>query len=81
MPILTLATEQDYQAIVKESKLPILVDFSAKGCAQCRQLKPRLESLSEEYRGRVAFVEVDTDSAPEIAAQESNKGATSNSFL
>jgi thioredoxin len=38
----------------------ILADFKAKWCVPCKNLIPRLESLSNEY-GDVVFVTIDVD--------------------
>lgn len=44
-----------------------LVDFYAEWCGPCQTLKPRIHALADEYKGRVAFVAVNVDHAPELA--------------
>jgi putative thioredoxin len=58
--------EQDI--LLKSRELPVLVDFWAAWCAPCRQLKPILEKLAEEYQGKLLLAKVDTDQEPELAA-------------
>src|SRR6185436_1272728 len=48
-----------------------LIDFTAKWCGPCRQMKPVLESLAKEYAGRMELEIVDTDDDP-ITAQQYN---------
>ena len=43
---------QEFQTEVLESKVPVLVDFSATWCGPCQMMGPVLEQLSAEYEGR-----------------------------
>ena len=50
---------QEFQAEVLESKVPVLVDFSATWCGPCQMMGPVLEQLSAEYEGKAKIVKVD----------------------
>lgn len=41
---------------------PALIDFYAKWCGPCQRFAPVLESVAEEYQGRVDIYKVDVDS-------------------
>ena len=62
------ATDATFDAIVKESSLPVVVDFWAEWCGPCKQIGPALEELSTEMEGKIKVVKVDVDSNPSAAA-------------
>ncbi len=54
-------TDDQFQQEVLKAALPVLVDFWAEWCGPCHQIAPILESLAEEYDGKVKFVKIDTE--------------------
>ena len=59
--------DQTFDQEVKQSQLPVLVDFWGEGCPPCGMLAPIIEELSREYEGKVKIVKVNVGEAPEIA--------------
>lgn len=62
------ATDATFDAEVKNSDLPVVVDFWAEWCGPCKQIGPSLEEISAEMEGRIKVVKVDVDSNPSAAA-------------
>lgn len=59
---------------VRDSKLPVLVDFYADWCGPCKMLAPAFEELSSEYEGRLKFAKLNTDQAQPLAFEFSVSG-------
>ncbi len=67
-------TDETFDAEVKNSDIPVVVDFWAEWCGPCKQIGPALEELSEEMKGKVKVVKVDVDSNPNSAVAMGVRG-------
>ncbi len=67
-------TDDTFDAEVKNSDIPVVVDFWAEWCGPCKQIGPALEELSEEMKGKVKVVKVDVDSNPNSAVAMGVRG-------
>lgn len=63
-------TQENFETEVMQasSQQPVLIDFWAGWCAPCRQLKPVLEKLADEYAGAFRLVKIDTDQEMALAS-------------
>lgn len=62
-------TDADFDSIVKQSTIPVLVDFWAEWCAPCRRIAPIVDELANEYAGRLRVAKVNIDQQQEAANQ------------
>ena len=59
--------DSNFDEVVLQAKIPVLVDFWAPWCGPCRMVAPVVDELAEEYEGRVSFGKVNVDESPNVA--------------
>ena len=67
-------TDDTFDAEVKNSDIPVVVDFWAEWCGPCKQIGPALEELSNEMEGQIKIVKVDVDNNPNSPAAMGVRG-------
>ena len=70
-------SDNNFETEVINSSLPVVVDFWATWCGPCRKLSPVIDSIAEEYDGRVKFVKVNIEECNETAKTYSISGLPS----
>lgn len=58
-----------FDEIVREAKVPVLVDFWASWCGPCRMSAPEVHALAKEISGTALVLKVDTEKYPDLAAR------------
>ena len=66
--IVTL-TESNFDQEVLQSDLPVLIDFWAVWCAPCSMISPIVESMAQEYQGKLKVGKVNVDESSHLAVR------------
>jgi thioredoxin 2 len=65
---------EQFDDIVQNARVPILVDFWAEWCAPCRMAAPEVARAAAEMAGKAIAIKVDTERYPELAARFNVRG-------
>jgi thioredoxin 1 len=60
-------TDENFEAEVLKSNIPVMVDFYAEWCGPCKMLGPIVEELANEYDGKWKIGKVNVDDSPQIS--------------
>ncbi len=58
-------SDQNFEAEVLQSDLPVVVDFWAEWCAPCRAIAPIIKELAGQYGDQVKIVKMNIDESPQ----------------
>ena len=58
-------TDNNFDEEIKNSQVPILVDFWAEWCGPCKQIGPILEDIGEAKKDKVKIIKLNVDENPQ----------------
>ncbi len=57
---------EEFNRILKTSKMPVVVEFWAPWCGPCKLMAPSLTKVSQEFNGEVKLLKVNADESSDI---------------
>ena len=80
-PTVIELSDQNFQQVVMNSTLPVLVDFYSPTCGPCHALAPVIEQLAGQYAGRALICKLDTSRHQMTASQFQIRGVPTLIFF
>ncbi len=62
-------TDRDFDRVVEQARMPVLVEFWKPGCGNCRALMRELEKLEIDVTGKVLILKMNVEENFQIPAE------------
>ena len=67
-------TDEDFDRLIGDAEIPVLVDFHADWCGPCKVMAPTLDDLAQAKMGDLLVAKLDTDANPQTAQRFGIRG-------
>ncbi len=67
-------SDDNFEAEVLSSEIPVLVDFWATWCGPCKAIAPMIDELAAEYSGKLKIGKVNVDENPKTPGKYGVRG-------
>lgn len=74
-------TDAEFDKVVLQSTLPVVVDFWAPWCGPCRMVAPILDKIAKENDGKLVVAKVNTDENNQWAMKYGVQGIPTMLFI
>lgn len=69
LPLLQVVTDADFDRVVEQASVPVLIEFWKPGCGHCKVLMKELELLQGELGEKILVLTMNVDENYQIPAE------------
>jgi thioredoxin 2 len=66
---LEVPSDEAFDALVRDARLPVVVDFWAPWCGPCRAVAPEIARVAASHAGQWIVAKVNTEALPELGSR------------
>jgi len=66
--------DETFDRTIRESDIPVVVDFYADWCGPCKVMAPFVDQLASRHQGQALVAKLDTDAAQRVAGSFQIRG-------
>ena len=66
--------DNDFDRVINDAAVPVLVDFYADWCAPCKAMAPLIDEFAHEHVGQLLVAKIDTDRNPATSMRYAIRG-------
>jgi thioredoxin 1 len=74
-------TDDAFEKVVLQSKIPVVVDFWAPWCGPCKMVESALNNIAKEYAGKLIVARINTDDNQKWAQEYDIRGIPTILFI
>jgi thioredoxin len=60
---------KSFDDLIRQSDLPVLVDFWADWCGGCKMMSPTIDKIAAEFKGKMTVVKINVDQKGRLASE------------
>lgn len=69
MSELIAANDSNFEALLKDNKKAVIVDFSSPTCQPCRTIEPSLKKIASDHYGEVKILKINVNESPRTSSR------------